>query len=86
MGRLREAFARTSSKQGWAFWVVMLLTVLLLPLPIAVPLIASRLLRSPAGSNRSGPSCGERAPPIAITSIGGVTRAENQASEGSPGK
>jgi len=44
--RLREAFVGAKSNRGWAFWVVMFLTLLLLPLPVAVPLIASRLVRS----------------------------------------
>lgn len=44
-GQLREALARTTSKRGWAFWMIVVLAFLLLPVPIAVPLIASRLLR-----------------------------------------
>ncbi len=50
-GRLRETFARTMSKRGWVFWIVVFLAFLLLPLPLAVPLIASRLLRSPVAAS-----------------------------------
>ena len=65
IARLRDALARVTnvitspSRRGFAFWFVTALLGLLLPAPVAVPVIVARLRRAPRSQELRGTSSGE---------------------------